>query len=92
VGRALQVAQSEPCGPVYLSLPREIVYRSLETARFPTAAELGIPRPAAPDPEAVRELIERLIRARNPVIVAGGGRNPQTVPRSSRSASSWDCR
>ena len=80
VGRALQVAQTEPCGPVYLSLPREIVYRSLETARFPTAAELGIPRPAAPDPEAVRELIERLIRARNPVIVAGGGRNPQTVP------------
>jgi acetolactate synthase-1/2/3 large subunit len=80
VSRALQVAQTEPCGPVYLSLPREIVYRALETARFPTAAELGIPRPAAPDPEAVRELVERLLRARNPMIVAGGGRNPQTVP------------
>ena len=25
VSRALQIAQTEPCGPVYLSLPREIV-------------------------------------------------------------------
>jgi acetolactate synthase I/II/III large subunit len=80
VSRALQVAQTEPCGPVYLSLPREIVYRSLERTSFPTAAELGIPRPAAPDPQGLRELVERLIRARNPVVVAGGGRDPRTVP------------
>jgi acetolactate synthase-1/2/3 large subunit len=80
VSRALQVAQAEPCGPVYLSLPREIVYRSLERASFPTAAELGIPRPAAPDPQGLRELVERLVRARNPMVVAGGGRDPRTVP------------
>jgi acetolactate synthase-1/2/3 large subunit len=80
VSRALQVAQTEPCGPVYLSLPREIVYRMLETTRFPTAAQLGIPQPAAPAAEAVREIAQRLVRARNPVIVAGGGRNPATVP------------
>lgn len=80
MSRALQVAQSEPCGPVYLSLPREIVYRPLETARFPTAAQLGIPRPAAPSSEAVREIAERLAGASNPAIVVGGGRNPATVP------------
>jgi len=74
------VAQTEPCGPVYLSLPREIVYRSLDAISFPTAAELGIPRPAAPDPQGLRELVERLIRARNPMVVAGGGRDPRTVP------------
>src|SRR3954462_12231360 len=80
VSRALQGAQTEPCGPVYLSLPPEIVYRSLERTSFPTAAELGIPRPAAPDPQGLRELVERLIRARNPMVVAGGGRDPRTVP------------
>jgi acetolactate synthase-1/2/3 large subunit len=80
VSRALQVAQTEPCGPVYLSLPREVVYRPLEKARFPTAARLGIPRPAAPAADAVQEIAERLLRARNPAIVAGGGRRPQTVP------------
>jgi acetolactate synthase I/II/III large subunit len=80
VSRALQMAQAEPGGPVYLSLPREIVYRTIESARFPSVGELGIPRPAAPDPDGIRELAERLVRARNPMIVAGGGRNPATVP------------
>jgi acetolactate synthase I/II/III large subunit len=80
VSRALQVAQTEPCGPTYLSLPREIVYRALGWTRFPTASQLGIPRPSAPAPEVAAEIAARLLRARNPVIVAGGGRNPQTVP------------
>jgi acetolactate synthase-1/2/3 large subunit len=80
VSRALQVAQTEPCGPVYLSLPREIVYRGLEKTRFPTVAQLGIPRPAAPDPGAVEEIAERLLGARDPMVVAGCGRNPADVP------------
>ena len=80
VSRALQVAQTEPCGPVYLSLPREIVYAPLGKTRFPTAAHLGIARPAAPDASAIEEIAERLVRAREPVIVAGCGRNPAEVP------------
>jgi acetolactate synthase-1/2/3 large subunit len=80
VSRAIQVARSEPCGPVYLSLPREIVYAPLGKTRFATAAQLGIPRPAAPDPDGVEEIAERLVRARNPMIVAGSGRNPAEVP------------
>ena len=80
VSRALQVAQTEPCGPVYLSLPREIVYAPLGKTRFPTTAQLGIPRPAAPDTGAIEEIADRLIRAREPMIVAGCGRNPAEVP------------
>ena len=80
VSRALQVAQTEPCGPVYLSLPREIVFAPLGKTRFPTAAQLGIPRPAAPDAGAIEEIADRLVRAREPVIVAGSGRNPAAVP------------
>jgi len=79
VSRALQVAQTEPCGPVYLSLPREIVYAPLGKTRFPIVAQLGIPRPAAPDARAIEEIADRLVRAREPVIVAGSGRNPAEV-------------
>jgi acetolactate synthase-1/2/3 large subunit len=81
VSRALQVAQSEPRGPVYLSLPREIAMLPVDGARFPTVAQLGIPRPAAPDPDAVREAAEMLVKARNPMLVVSrSGRNPATVP------------
>jgi acetolactate synthase-1/2/3 large subunit len=80
VSRALQVAQTEPCGPVYLSLPREIVYAPLGKTRFATAAQLGIPRPAAPDAGAIEEIADRLMRAREPMVVAGCGRHPAEVP------------
>jgi acetolactate synthase I/II/III large subunit len=81
VSRALQVAQTEPCGPVYLSFPREVSLLPLQGASFPAAPQLGIPRPVAPDPAAIAEIAERLVRARHPaVVVSHSGRNPQTVP------------
>ena len=79
VSRALQVARSEPCGPVYLSLPREVVLNRMEGCKFPTADQLGIPRPAAPDPDGIQEIAERLIWAKNPFVVADCGRNPAAV-------------
>lgn len=87
VSRALQVAQSEPRGPVYLSLPREIAFLPANGARFPTAQQLGITRAPAPDPDGVRELAERLVKARNPaIVVQRSGRNPKTVPALARLA------
>jgi acetolactate synthase-1/2/3 large subunit len=81
VSRALQIAQSEPRGPVYLSLPREIAFLPADGVRFPTAQQLGIARAPAPDPDAIRELAQRLVRARNPaIVVQRSGRNPATVP------------
>jgi acetolactate synthase I/II/III large subunit len=79
-GRALQVACSPPCGPVYLSLPQEITLRQVDGVKFPTLGQLGVARPPAPDPEGIREIAGRLIKARNPfVVVSGSGRNPATV-------------
>jgi acetolactate synthase-1/2/3 large subunit len=81
VSRAIQIAQSEPRGPVYLTLPREIAFLPSSGERFPTAQQLGITRSPAPDPDAIRELAERLLRARNPaIVVQRSGRNPKTVP------------
>ena len=80
VSRALQVACSEPCGPVYLSIPREVSLAQAKSARFPTLAQLGVARPPAPDPDGIRELAARLMTAENPfVVVARSGRNPATV-------------
>jgi acetolactate synthase I/II/III large subunit len=81
VSRAVQIARSEPRGPVYLTLPREIAFLPAEGARFPTAGQLGIARAPAPDPDALRELAARLVKARNPaIVVQRSGRNPATVP------------
>jgi len=79
--RAIQVAQSEPRGPVYLVLPREIAFLPSSGERFPTAQQLGITRAPAPDPDAVGDLARRLVNARNPaIVVQRSGRNPATVP------------
>ena len=81
VSRALQVARTEPCGPVYLQLPREVSVARVNGAKFPSMWQLGVARPAAPDADGIREIAQRLIRAENPfVVVARSGRNPETVP------------
>jgi acetolactate synthase I/II/III large subunit len=81
VSRAIQVARSKPCGPVYLSFPQEVSLQPMNGTRYPTAAQLGIARSPAPDPDGVREIAAKLVGARNPVIIAHcSGRNPATVP------------
>lgn len=81
MSRAIQVARSEPCGPVYLSIPKELTFLPLAGTRFPSADQLGIARPMAPDADAVAELAARLVRARQPVaVVSHSGRNPDSVP------------
>ncbi len=79
--RAVQVTRSEPCGPVYLSFPKELTLLPVEGARFPSADRLGIPRPAAPSSADADEIARRLIAASHPVVVvSASGRDPATVP------------
>jgi acetolactate synthase-1/2/3 large subunit len=81
MSRAIQVARTEPCGPVYLSFPKELTFLPVRDKRFPSAEQLGIPRPTAPDADSAREIAERLVKAKNPVVVvSGSGRNPVSVP------------
>jgi acetolactate synthase I/II/III large subunit len=81
ISRLLQVAMSEPKGPVYLSIPRESAMLRLPgKTRFPTRDELGIARPVWPDPADARRVAEWLIKADNPCIyTAKSGRNPESV-------------
>lgn len=78
VDRALNVAMAEPKGPVYLTLPREVL------ARAPSGKDIGrypaTPTVAFPDADAVRRLAQALVEAEFPVIVAGlSGSDPTTV-------------
>ena len=77
--RALAIAASEPQGPVYLSLPREV----LAGAGVAFSAVTTQQAAAAPTPDAdtIARAAEILARARNPlVITARAGREPDAVP------------
>ena len=70
VARAVRVATSGRPGPVMLALPADILGREIEDvgSRLPE----GTPH-SAPDPEDVEDVVRRLVAAKRPVVVAGGG-------------------
>ncbi len=81
VQRAFQVASTEPCGPVYLTLPRELLMEKIEKVTIPDVVRHA----AAATPQADAALLDRLadmlIQAESPLIVVGdSGRNPESVP------------
>ncbi|MBV8086919.1 MAG: thiamine pyrophosphate-requiring protein [Chloroflexi bacterium] len=81
VSRMLQVAMSEPKGPVYMAIPRETAMLPLHgSVRFPTRDEMGLPAAPRPDPADARRVAQWLIEAENPCIYPGkSGRNREAV-------------
>jgi acetolactate synthase-1/2/3 large subunit len=81
VDRALAVAQAEPQGPVYLTLPREVLAERQERFEYDDPSRAPRPSPALPAPESVAEAARLLAGARNPIIIAkASGRDPRAVP------------
>jgi acetolactate synthase-1/2/3 large subunit len=80
VHRALQLARSEPAGPVYLVAAREVMEEPLD----PYAVDpgpYGAIAPAALAPEVTAEIATALAGARHPLIVTSYlGRDPSAVP------------
>ncbi len=80
VQRALQIARSEPAGPVYLVGPREVMEEQIE----PYAADPAQYSPVAPaalSPDVAAEIAAALARARHPLVVTGYlGRDSAAVP------------
>jgi acetolactate synthase-1/2/3 large subunit len=85
VQRALDIATQAPGGPVYLSLPREVLDAPAidgEGVRPLTRPLGGLP--ALPDADAVRALAARVAKAEQPILLtANAGRNPDNVARLS---------
>jgi acetolactate synthase-1/2/3 large subunit len=84
VDRALNVAMSEPKGPVYLTLPREVLAASLEGCEFTSPSRRRTPSPPFPDTQAIDEAADIIAKAENPLIItANAGRNTDDVAKLS---------
>src|SRR5205085_11524635 len=70
--RAHSLMQTEPKGPVYLMLPREILtelWADDDVHSYP-AERFGSASSAGADPKLVEQLAEKLVAARNPILLA----------------------
>lgn len=81
VDRALDIAMSEPRGPVYLTLPREVLADPAAAPRRDTVRPLGATA-AQPAADAVDDAACLMAAAEFPLIVTStAGRNPQAFSR-----------
>ena len=81
VDRALNIAMSEPRGPVYLTMPREVLASGLNGFSFEPGGGAGEIASPYPDANAIDEAAAILAAAENPMIIAqNGGQNPESVP------------
>ena len=78
VDRALSVAKSEPTGPVYLSLPREVLAEQMDEFTYESPGRQHAPAPPYPNAAAADEAAALLAGAENPLIITNwAGRNPR---------------
>ena len=81
VDRAFELMLSEPRGPVYLTLPREVLAAPLPSLDITSPARRHVAALRLPDPARVEEAARLLAHARCPLIlVSGAGRDPAAVP------------
>jgi len=79
VDRALDISMTEPRGPVYLTLPREVLANPAVHARRSTVRPLGASAPA-PTRSAIEEAVQLIAKAAFPLIVTSSvGRNPEAI-------------
>jgi acetolactate synthase-1/2/3 large subunit len=70
IDRAMCIATSHPRGPVYLTLPREVLAETLPPRYCVPPADVAYPTGPAPDTDAIENLAQRLTDAEFPVMVA----------------------
>ena len=76
--RALGVAQALPAGPVYLTLPREVLAAPAESDAI--SGPPTVPAAAAPDPDSISRLADLIADASCPILVtSASGRDSATV-------------
>jgi acetolactate synthase-1/2/3 large subunit len=80
VQKAFQVAETEPAGPVYLTLPRELLIEEMVELKLPPQGRHTQPTAPAADPASIVVLADWLASAERPLIIAGSsGRYTETV-------------
>jgi acetolactate synthase-1/2/3 large subunit len=80
VQRAFQFARSEPCGPVYLSLPQDALSEKINSVKVLPAERYGAVISPQIDSVLLHQIASILSEAKNPLIITGyAGRNTQAV-------------
>jgi acetolactate synthase-1/2/3 large subunit len=80
VDRALELMLAEPRGPVYLTLPREVLAAPPHSVTFTSPARRQVAADRLPDPARVEEAARILARADNPlVLVSAAGIDARAV-------------
>lgn len=80
VDRALEIAMTEPRGPVYLTLPREVLSEPQVTFTMASPPRRHTAGALYPDPQSIAAAAAILAKAENPLIITTtAGRNPEAV-------------
>jgi len=80
VQRAFQMTSTEPCGPVYLVLPQDLLGEKIEEVRIPAVSRHSAASPPQVDIDLLEKTAEMLIGAEEPLIITGySGRHPESV-------------
>jgi acetolactate synthase-1/2/3 large subunit len=81
VDRALAIAQAEPAGPVYLTLPREVLGERQETFEYSPTTRAPRPAETVAARAAVAKAAQILANAAHPLIITKAvGRDPIAIP------------
>ncbi|RMD89407.1 MAG: thiamine pyrophosphate-requiring protein, partial [Alphaproteobacteria bacterium] len=81
VDRALALALSDPMGPVYLGLPREVLGAAVDGAALTRARPVAPARLNGSDAAAIDAAAALIAGAAHPLIITGRvGRDPEAVP------------
>ena len=74
LARAIHLACSPPRGPVFVSIPMDDWYATIDTTREPAGwvADRRVHHRAAPDPDGLDAFVAALDGARSPAMVVGG--------------------
>ncbi len=90
VDRALLMAMSDPAGPVYLTLPRELLHSPFERGAFSAALRFDLPT-CYPDPAKIHEAAKLVSKAERPlVITSSAGRDPECVKELTNLCEEWN--
>lgn len=80
VDRAFEIAMTEPRGPVYLTLPREVLGEPHTEFSMTSPSRRDRGGRLYPDPQSIEAAAAILATAERPLIIAGTvGRNPEAV-------------
>jgi acetolactate synthase-1/2/3 large subunit len=69
VDRALEIAMAQPRGPVYLTLPREVLAEEHTEFAYTSPSRHQVESPHYPAPERIKEAAQALASAKFPLIV-----------------------